>query len=147
MICGICGLDGHLERNGNHASCNALSRKSGRVKATSNGKSIDRLSEKGKDIERRYLNRLKSWKKGKKCMATFPHECTDVIECHHAHGRGKHYFDEQAEQADIPLTLDERWWRPLCSNAHRIVTDDSVLAWREGLSFKRVSDPIFRKAD
>lgn len=142
MICSICNEFKPLERSGMCASCAASIRKSGRVKVSDNGKSINRLSDKGKDIERRYLNRLRTWKKGKKCMARFKHDCGGGITCHHQFGRGKHFHDELAEQNEIPLTLDERWWIPLCLNAHQIVTDDSELAWREGLSYKRVTGKI-----
>jgi hypothetical protein len=144
--CGICGDIRPLERNGNCGTCNSLSRKSGRVKVSDNGKSINRLSVKGKDIEKRYLNRLRTWKKGKKCMATFKHDCSSVIECHHQHGRSNDsYFDELAQENDIVLTLDERWWMPLCPDAHGIITRDSTFAWENGYSFKRITDKIFRK--
>ena len=146
MICSSCNDFKHLERNGVCASCNSASRKSGRVKVSDNGKSINRLSKKGADVERRYLNRLRTWKKGKKCAATFPHDCDSGITAHHMHGRSNdRYFDEYAEEKDIVLTLDERFWMPLCLNAHCVITEDSKFAFENGYSFKRVSDPIFWK--
>lgn len=32
----------------------------------------------------------------------------------HTIGRGKGFFDEQAEANNIPKTLDERFWKPCC---------------------------------
>jgi hypothetical protein len=145
MTCGICGEFKPLERNGNCASCNAAVRKGARVKESDNGKAINRLSEKGKNIEKRYLSQLRRWKKGKKCSATFPHDCSDKITCHHMAGRGMGYYDEHAAEKDIPLTLDERFWKPVCLNAHQYLTEHSKFAWENGYSFKRITDPIFIK--
>lgn len=126
-------------------SCNQLDRKANRVKASDNNKAINKESEKTAAVNRKYLNRLKTWKRGKKCTATFPHDCSSEIECHHMHGRGTFFFDEWAEENGVELTRDERFWRPLCSDAHRYITEHSKFAWENGYSFKRVSDPIFRK--
>lgn len=147
MICGICGEFKALERNGNCASCNASARKGSRVKESDNGKAINRLSDKGKDIEKRYLSQLRTWKRGKKCAATFPHDCSDQITCHHMAGRGSGYYDEYATEHEIPLTLDVRFWKPVCLNAHQYLTEHSKFAWENGYSFKRVTDPIFQKAE
>lgn len=32
----------------------------------------------------------------------------------HTKGRGDYYVDDWAEENDIPLTLDERFWLPAC---------------------------------
>jgi hypothetical protein len=146
MICGICGEHGPLERNGNHASCNAAVRKAARIQPTDNGKAINSRSAKGKEVDKRYFAKLRIWKKGKKCCASFKHDCTGDVTAHHMHGRSDNtYFDEWAQEHDIVLTLDERFWMPLCSEAHRIVTEDSVFAWKHGYSFKRITDEIFIK--
>ena len=134
-----------LERNGNCASCNAAIRKGSRLKASDNNTPINKRSVKTAEVERKYFSRLKTWKRGKKCAATFPHECSDNITCHHMHGRGNHYFDEWAEENQIELTRDERFWMPLCINAHDYITEHSKFAWENGYSFKRITDPIFRK--
>lgn len=147
MICQTCNEFKPLERNGNCASCNAIARKSAKVEASDNGKSINRLSKKGAEVERRYLNRLRTWKKGKKCAATFKHDCIGNITAHHMHGRSNdRHFDEWAQENDVVLTLDERFWLPLCLNAHVVVTEDSKFAWENGYSFKRITDPIFIKS-
>lgn len=146
MICNSCNEFKPLERNGNCASCNTIARKSGRVKVSDNGKAINSRSAKGKEVDKRYLAKLRTWKKGKKCIASFKHDCSGNVECHHLHGRSDdRFFDEYAEEKGIVLTLDERFWIPLCSNAHRKVTDDSRFAWENGYSFKRVTDPMFVK--
>ena len=130
------------------ATCEALDRKTGRTKASDNNSPINKHSEKGGKITNRYLNRIKSWKRGKKCAATFPHECSDIIECHHMGGRSNDSFwDEWAAEQGIVLTLDERLWMPLCPEAHRYVTINSKWACENGYSFKRVSDKIFWKKE
>lgn len=147
MICQTCGEFKPLERNGNCGTCNHLARKSGRVKTADNSHSnINTHSEKGAKVERRYLNRLRTWKRGKKCSATFSHECSNVIETHHMGGRSNDsYWDEWAEENDVVLTLDERLWMPLCPEAHRYVTKNSKWACENGYSFLRVTDKVFRK--
>lgn len=129
------------------ASCNQLSRKAARVKPSDNNTSINKHSEKGSKVNSRYLSRLRVWKRGKKCQATFPHECSSEIECHHVAGRSNDSFwDEYAEEKGIILTLDERFWMPLCHSAHDYVTENSKWACENGYSLKRVSDRIFWKA-
>lgn len=62
------------------------------------------------------------------------------------HGRSNdRFFDEWAEENGVVLTLDERFWMPLCDDAHNYITEHSEFAWANGYSFKRVTDPIFRK--
>ena len=130
------------------ASCGALERKAARVKPSNGVTAINRLSEKGSKVNQRYLNRLRTWKKGKKCAATFPHECSTEIECHHVFGRSNDSFhDEYAMENNIVLTLDERFWMPLCEDAHRYITEHSAFAWANGYSYKRVSDPIFQRKE
>ena len=126
-------------------SCSALARRANRTKASDNNSPINKKSEKQSYWDRKYLNRLKTWKRGKKCAATFPHDCQPGIECHHMYGRSVNaYHDEWARENEIPELMDERFWMPLCEDAHRYVTEHSKFAWANGYSFKRVSDPIFR---
>ncbi len=146
MTCGICGEFKALERNGNCASCNSSARKGSRVKAADNTSlSMNRLSQKGKDLEKRYLSQLRTWKKGKKCAAKFAHDCSNQITCHHMAGRGSGYYDEYATEKEIPLTLDVRFWLPVCLNAHQYITEHPKFAWEHGYSFKRITDPLFIK--
>jgi hypothetical protein len=60
-------------------------------------------------------------------------------------GRGTYFYDEHAAELEIPLTLDERFWKPLCINAHAYVTEHSKWACENGYSFLRITDPVFRK--
>lgn len=129
-------------------SCNKLRRKAASVQPSDNNSPINQRSEKGSKVYNRYIARIKVWKRGKKCVATFPHECSDVIETHHMGGRSDSgYWDEWAMEREIVLTLDERLWKPLCPEAHRYVTINSKWACENGYSFKRVSDKIFWKKE
>ena len=127
------------------ASCAQAERKAARVQPQKDASPINKMAPKTADVNRRYLNRLKSWKKGKKCAATFPHECSASLTCHHMVGRGNHFYDEYASEHEIPLTLDERFWKPLCINAHEYVTVNSKWACENGYSFLRLTDPVFRE--
>lgn len=127
------------------ASCETLDRKGARVEVSDGNKAINKMSAKSGKVNQRYLTRLRTWKKGKKCEAHFVHDCSTVITCHHMCGKGNHYHDEWAEENDVPLTCDERFWKPLCLNAHAYITEHSKFAWENGYSFKRITDPIFIK--
>jgi hypothetical protein len=132
------------------ATCNQMRRKSARVKPSDNVTPLNKYSKKGADVNRRYLQRLKTWKRGKKCMATFEHDCNvhQGLECHHMGGRSNDAFwDESAEEREVVLTLDERLWMPLCGNAHRYITNNSRWASENGYSFLRITDPVFRKVE
>lgn len=146
MICAHCNELKLLERNGNCATCNRAIRKGATIQPSDNNTPINKRSDKTAAVERRYFSRLKTWKRGKKCAATFPHECSDQITCHHMVGRGTHFYDEHATEQEIPLTLDERFWMPLCLEAHQYVTEHPKFAWENGYSFKRITDPIFIKS-
>jgi hypothetical protein len=142
-----CACGKRCEGNSDQcASCNRLDRKAAKVKASDNNSPINRLSEKGSKVNTKYLNRLKSWKRGKKCQGNFKHDCTDILECHHMAGRSNDAFhDEWAEENGVVLTLDERFWMPLCPDAHRYVTLHPKWACENGYSFKRITDKIFIK--
>jgi hypothetical protein len=130
------------------ATCLTADRRSGRVKEATDNSPINKKSVKTAKVEQKYNNRLKTWKRGKKCTATFPHECSTVIECHHMAGRSNdEFWDEWAMENEVVKTLDERLWRPLCPEAHRYVTINSKWACENGYSFKRVSDKIFWKKE
>lgn len=128
------------------SSCNRLDRKAAKVHASDNNAPINKFSSKRAKVEQKYLNRLKTWKRGKVCRGNFKHDCSKDITCHHMFGRSADaYHDEWAEENDIVLTLDERFWMPLCLTAHDYVTKNSVFAWENGYSYKRLTDPIFIK--
>lgn len=141
-----CGNPVENRETGKCSSCAHAERRAARVKPQSDSKPMNKMSPKTADVNRRYLNRLKSWKKGKKCAGTFPHDCNGLITCHHMVGRGNHFYDEYATDHEIPLTLDERFWLPLCINAHEYVTVNSKWACENGYSFLRLTDPVFIKS-
>lgn len=143
MICS-CGST-KTERNGKCASCNRLERKAAAILPSDNNSPIEKRSAKGKEVDRKYLTRLRTWKRGKKCEGHFAHDCIGEITCHHMAGRGEGFYDEYAEENGIPLTLDERLWKPLCLNAHRYIEEHPKFAWENQYSFKRLTDPIFLK--
>ena len=137
----ICGKP--AERNGKCASCNRLERKAAKIQASDNNSPINKRSDKGKEVDRKYLNRLRTWKRGKVCVANFKHDCGGLITCHHQHGRSDDaYHDEWAEEHDIVLTLDERFWLPVCLDAHRIITDNPKFAHEHGYSYLRLAESI-----
>lgn len=136
MIPGYCECGKIAERNGRCASCNRLERKAAKIQPSDNASPINKRSEKLNVVERKYYARLRTWKRGKKCIATFPHECSEYITVHHQHGRSHlAYHDEEAEQKGIVLTLDERWWIPLCISAHQYITDHPKFAQEHGYSY------------
>jgi len=122
------------------ASCLQLERKAAKIEPSDNNSTINKMSHKTAKTNSRYLTRLKSWKRGKKCEAHFVHDCSDHITCHHMFGRGNHYHDEWAEENDVPLTLDERFWKPLCLNAHAYITDHPKFAHENGYTYLRIAE-------
>lgn len=125
------------------ASCNRLERKAASILPSDNHSAINSRSVKGKEVDRKYIARLRTWKRGKKCVATFKHDCGGPLTCHHQHGRSDNTFhDEWAEQNGIVLTLDERFWIPVCLDAHRIITDNPKLAHEMGYSYLRLAETV-----
>lgn len=55
-------------------------------------------------------------------------------------GRGNHFHDEWAEENNVPLTLDERFWKPLCTVSHAYITENSKFAHEHGYSYKRITE-------
>lgn len=128
------------------ATCNHTRRKSNRIKAAEDNKPIAKASQKQSTWNSRYFKRVAVWKRGKTCAATFEHDCSHYIECHHMAGRSVNAFhDEYAEEKGIPELMDERFWKPLCSVAHAYVTEHSRWASENGYSFLKVSDRVFHK--
>jgi hypothetical protein len=129
------------------ASCLALERKAARVKPSDNAKPINQFSKKRGKYNQRYLSRLKTWKRGKKCAATFPHDCYGDLTVHHMYSRSvDEYHDEWAEENDVPYLNDERLWLPVCLNAHQYITDNPKFAYENQYSFKRIADKIFHRS-
>lgn len=141
-----CECGNKAGRNGKCESCSRLERKAASITASDNNTIINKFSKKGANVNARYLSRLKTWKRGKKCEGHFAHDCIGEITCHHMCGRSNDsYYDEYAEEKDLVLTLDERFWKPLCLNAHAYIETHPEFAWENQYSFKRITDPIFLK--
>lgn len=140
---GYCECGRPAGRNGMCATCSRLERKAAAIRPSDNNSAIEKRSAKGKEVDRKYLTRLRTWKRGKKCVANFIHDCSDQITCHHQHGRSDDAFhDEWAAQIGIVLTLDERFWLPLCLDAHRYITDHPDFAREHGYSYSRLVDMV-----
>lgn len=129
MTCGICGEDGHLERNGNHASCNALQRRIDRAKAV-DPKPIKKVS-KGLAKEREVYARVRQkfllgrWcaLHGKPCLPT---------EVHHSAGR------VGVNEKGVPRLLDVENFVALCSEGHRYIEENPTWAKQNGFSESRL---------
>jgi hypothetical protein len=133
MTCSICGEFKPLERNGNCASCNALARKAGRVKIPKEPTPIKKVSEKQSKLLTQYAKirqkfLLNKWcaYHGKPCLPT---------DIHHAMGRIGF-----ADDKEIPLLLDTRYFVPLCRDAHRWIEEHPKEAKEQGYSYSRLTE-------
>lgn len=124
------------------ASCNRLERRAAKIQPSDNASPINKQSAKMAKVNARYLSRLRTWKRGKRCAANFAHDCSGEITCHHMMGRGEGFHDEYAAENEIPLTLDERFWLPVCLNAHRYIEEHPKFAHEHGYSYLRLSESI-----
>lgn len=140
MICD-CGST-KTERNGKCASCNRLERKAAAILPSDNNSPINKRSKKLAEVERKYFARIRVWKRGKKCEAHFKHDCDGTITVQHLFGRGTHFHDEWAEENQIELTRDERFWKPMCLTSHRYVTDHPKFAHEHGYAYLRLAEVV-----
>lgn len=131
------------KETGECATCGSSRRKAERMKVKEENKPIKNISKKKRDALSIYVPKKTKWLKGKKC-AVYPN--LDATDVHHMMGKVG-YGDEWARENDIPLLIDERYWLPVSREAHTKITEDSQWAWENQYSFKRVTDPIFRKKD
>jgi hypothetical protein len=140
--CINCG-NPHVENKdtGLCATCGALERKAARLKMPADSEPIKRVSDNQSKLLAKYNAKRKSWIRGKKC-AVFPSQ--NATQVHHMLGRVG-YADEWARENDVPLLLDERFWLPVSDEGHKKITENPVWAWENQYSFKRITDPIFRK--
>lgn len=141
-----CECGRKAERNGKCATCNRLDRKISTLKLPADNMPVNKVSENQGKLLQRYNKKRFTWLRGKKCLATFPHECTKDKELtvHHMQSRIG-FADEYARENDIPLLLDERFWFPVCISAHRFITDHPKFAFENQYSFKKVTDKLFVK--
>lgn len=143
MECTNCGSN-KTGRNGLCESCAHAIRKAERMQAPKANQPLAKVSAAmGKQLGK-YAARKARWIRGKKCAGKFAHDCVGELTVQHMSGRVG-YADEWARENETPLLLDERFWMPLCLNAHIYVNDNPKWASENGYSFLRVSDPVFRK--
>lgn len=133
MICPQCNEWKPLERSGLCASCAAAIRKAERMRAPEPGQPIAKVSEKrGKELQQyaklRQKFLLNKWcaYHGKPCLPTDVH-----------HQMGRVGF---ADDKEIPLLLDVRYWIPVCRAAHNWITEHSKEAVEQGYSFSRLTN-------
>jgi hypothetical protein len=125
MICGICGEPGHLERNGNHASCNAEARKLERqalkLKVVV---PVKKITQKRAGQMAEYLKLKREY------MALYPvcevPECNlKAVDVHHAGGK------ENDKLTDVNNFV------ALCRKHHIFYTENSREAIDKGISKSR----------
>lgn len=125
------------------ASCNRLRRKTRQVKALEPAPAIKKRSDVMTIMMNRYRPKAAKFLVGKQC-AVFPEK--KATQVHHMYTRSINDFaDEWAAENNIPYLLDERFWLPVSDEGHEKITRDSNWAWENKFSFKRVTDPIFRR--
>lgn len=137
--------DGHPVENqdtGLCASCGKLERKAASLKLPDDPKPIQKQSCSQRKMLEKYNRKRKMWLRGKKC-AVHPN-CKEPLTCHHMSGRIG-FADEWARENDLPLLLDERFWLPVCLEAHAYIESHPKWAFENQYSFKRITDPIFVK--
>lgn len=128
-----CGNIVENKDTGECASCGAARRKAERM-TVKDRTPISKTSEKrGKELnqyavlkKKFMLNRWCAYH-GRPCLPT---------EIHHQMGRVGF-----ADDKEIPLLLDVRYWIPVCREAHEWITQHSKEAIEQGFSFSRISKP------
>jgi len=126
---------------GKCSSCNRLDRKAASLRMPTDPKPVNKVSESQSKLLGRYNKRRKVWIVGKRCAVHHELPAEDV---HHRMGRVG-YADEWARRNEIPLLIDERYWLPVSRIAHDKIEKEPRWAWENQYSFKRITDPIFRK--
>lgn len=131
--CIQCG-NSKVESNGLCASCAHAIRKAERM-TVKDKTPIAKASEKrGKELNQYAILRkkflLNKWcaYHGRPCLPT---------EIHHQMGRVGF-----ADDKEIPLLLDVRYWIPVCREAHEWITKNSKEAIEQGYSYSRISKTI-----
>jgi hypothetical protein len=113
------------------ASCNKFNRKSEKV-TVKDAEPIQKVSEKQKKLLSQYATLKKKFMLGTWC-AYHGKPClpTDI---HHAKGRIG-FADDQ----EIPLLIDVRYFVPLCREAHKFIEENPKYAKENGYSESRLT--------
>lgn len=94
------------------------------------GHSVKKVSDKRADLHKRYLELREKWLFGKTC-AVFPRN--KATEVHHKKGRNG-YADKWAQDNNVPLLIDVRFWLPVCRTGHVMITNKPEWAIEKGFS-------------
>lgn len=112
-----------IEANQRCASCNRAERKriQNEAKDPKKRTPIKKVSAKRKEQNAVYSEACRTWLIGKRCAC-----CGDLAtEVHHKGGRTNE------------LLLEKKYWLPVCSGCHRLITEDSAWAIQQGYSLIR----------
>lgn len=86
---------------------------------------VKKVSDKRKEQNTLYSQARATWIIGKRCAC-----CGDpATEVHHKAGRTN------------DLLLEKKYWLPVCNGCHRLITEDSAWAVKEGYSLPRNTKP------
>lgn len=125
-----CGKVTENHDTGECASCGAERRKAERM-VIKDKKPIDKVSEARGFNLRQYASMKKKFMFNKWC-AYHGRPCLPV-DIHHQMGRVGF-----ADDKEIPLLLDTRYWIPVCRIAHEWITQHSKEAIEQGFSYSRI---------
>lgn len=133
MYCS-CGKISENKDTGECASCGAARRKAERM-TLKQRTPINKVSDKrGKELNQYATLKAKfilnKWcaYHGKPCLP---------VDIHHQMGRVGF-----ADDKEIPLLLDTRYWIPVCRIAHNWITEHSKEAIEQGYSFSRLAKTV-----
>ncbi len=135
------GCENYKERAGlpGCGTCNAAFRKAERMAEQSllkQPKAIKRVADKLAALLRKYVAIKAKWLPGRMCCV-FPERV--ATEVHHSAGRSPdEYYDEWAEQNDIPLLNDVRWWKAVSREGHQKIEMNPKWAKENGFSESRI---------
>lgn len=127
--CIQCG-NSKVESNGLCASCAHAIRRAERM-TVKEAKPLNKVSDKRGTELRKYALQKKQFMLNKWC-AYHGKPCLPV-DIHHQMGRVGF-----ADEKEIPLLLDVRYWIPVCRQAHEWIEQHSKEAKEQGFSFSRI---------
>jgi hypothetical protein len=133
MICTGCGsLKIENRELSLCSSCNRLNRKAEKI-TVKDAEPISKVSDKQRKLLNQYAVLKKKFMLNRWC-AYHGNPClpTDI---HHAKGRIGF-----ADEKEIPLLLDTRFFVPLCREAHKFIEENPKFAKEHGYSESRLSD-------
>jgi ribosomal protein L37E len=125
-----CGNISENKDTGECASCGADRRKAERM-TVKEKKPINKVSDKRKPQLKEYAALREKFLLNKWC-AYHGRPCLPT-QIHHQMGRVGF-----ADEKEIPLLLDVRYWIPVCQDAHQWITEHSKEAIEQGYSFNRI---------